>query len=168
MDVKPGTRVRNSYGDGIILAPDDCEVINKYSHRSQKWRDGYINGWSDMSYISYITTPQEKVEAARKALAEAEAELAASIAPKAGDRYYSPLNGTTATVKMLDRYRDLNLYVYTNPVHRDLVGAIGVLHPRDAGWENARFVVDGSTVVMVNPDPAAGDIRPLSWEDRVK
>lgn len=102
MDVKPGTRVRNSYGDGIILAPDDCEVINKYSHRSQKWRDGYINGWPDMSYLSYIATPQEKVEAARKALAEAEAELAASIAPKAGDRYYSPLNGTTATVKFVD------------------------------------------------------------------
>jgi hypothetical protein len=69
---------------------------------------------------------------------------------------------------MLDRYRDLNLYVYINPIHSDLVGAIGVLRPRRTGWENAEFVIDGGTFVMVNPDPAEGDIRPLSWEDRVK
>lgn len=65
---------------------------------------------------------------------------------------------------MKDRYSDLNLYVYTNPIHRDLVGAIGVLHPREPGWENSRFVIDGSSVVMVNPNE---DVRPLTWKDRI-
>jgi hypothetical protein len=107
-----GARVTHAnFGAGTIVASDDCEVIKKHFDRSQDWRDeyfwvkfddGYINGWSDTRHISYIPTPQEKVEAARKVLAEAEAELAASLAPKAGDRYRSAFSGITATVKFVD------------------------------------------------------------------
>ena len=105
---KTGSRVVHHNGEeGTIVAHDDCEVVAKFSDlkRDQyvwvKFDDGSINGWINGFYLKPIPTPQEKVEAARKALAEAEAELAASLLPKVGDRYFSELDKTTATVKAI-------------------------------------------------------------------
>lgn len=106
---RPGTRVRHhSLGPATVIASDDCEVLKKHSDQNQKWRDsfnwfkfddGSINGWSTMGSFISILTLEDKVEAARQALADAEAELAASKWPKPGDRYSSRVNNTTATVK---------------------------------------------------------------------
>lgn len=113
---KTGTRVAHTNGqEGTIVAYDDCEVIVKFPDLKRdhyvwvKFDDGSINGWINGFYLKPIPTPQEKVEAARKALAEAEAELASSVKP--GDRFFSPFNETTATVKFVDG--DAVYYEYT-------------------------------------------------------
>lgn len=111
MKPQPGTRViHNSLGPATVLASDDCEVLKKHYDRDHNWResfiwfkfdlDGSINGWQNMVYFKEVEpTLEDKVEAARQALADAEAELAASKLPKVGDRYSSLINNTTATVK---------------------------------------------------------------------
>lgn len=60
----------------------------------------------------------------------------------------------------------MKLYVYINPIHPDLVGAIGVLRPKRPGWTNTEFVIDGGEFIMVNADNGE-DVRPLTWKDRV-
>lgn len=133
--LKPGTRIidtRSSCRTGIVLAHTDCKIVNKYPEGTDaRWNEkaraeytwvefsnGGINGWTDLPYyLQAEKTLEDKVEEARQALADAEAELEASRTPKAGDRW---VNGEfTATVKFVDE--NFVFYTYTtvrsnNPV----------------------------------------------------